>query len=76
MANWHGSARSNYVRVKDRETFLAWAQSLPDVEIVEREDAFALLAASDDGAWPSWRSREDQEDEAIDLAAEMAEHLA
>jgi hypothetical protein len=79
MANWHGSARSNYVRVKDREMFMDWAQSLPDVEVVEQEGAFALLAISEDGGWPSFRSRqdqEDQEDEAIDLAAEIADHLA
>jgi hypothetical protein len=76
MANWYGSSRSNYVRVKNREIFLAWAKSLPAVEIVEKLGAFALLAATDDGGWPSWRSREDQEDEAIDLAAEIAEHLA
>ncbi len=79
MANWHGSARSNYVRVKDREMFMDWAQSLPDVEVVEEEGTFALLATSEDGGWPSFRSRqdqEDQEDEAIDLAAEIADHLA
>jgi hypothetical protein len=46
MANWHGSARSNYVRVKDREIFMDWAQSLPDVEVVEQEGTFALLATS------------------------------
>jgi hypothetical protein len=34
---------------------------------------------SEDGGWPSFRSRqdqEDQEDDAIDLAAEIADHLA
>ena len=76
MANWNGCARSNYVRVRDRELFLAWAQSLPDVEIVEKEGAFALLATTDDGGWSLLRGREGQEDEPIDLAAEMAEHLA
>lgn len=79
MANWYGSARSNYVRVKDREKFLDWAQSLPDVEVVEQEGTFALLARGEYGGWPSFRSRddrEDQEDEAIDLAAEIAIHLA
>jgi hypothetical protein len=79
MANWYGSARSNYVRVKDRETFMAWAQSLPDIEVVEQEGAFALLATSEDGGWPSFRRGEDQEaqgDESIDLAAEIAGHLA
>ena len=79
MANWNGSARSNYVRVKDREMFMEWARSLPDVEVVEREHTFALLSRADDGGWPSFRCREDgedQDDEAIDLAAEIAVHLA
>jgi hypothetical protein len=76
MANWIGSARSNYVRVKDREMFLAWAESLPEVEVVEHEDSFALLAISDDGAWPSWRDPDDPHEEGVDLAAEMATHLA
>ena len=79
MANWYGSARSNYVRVKDRERFMDWAQSLPEVEVVEQEGAFALLATGEDGGWPSFRSRndqEDQDDEAIDLAAEISNHLA
>jgi hypothetical protein len=79
MANWYGSARSNYVRVKDRETFMDWAKSLPDIEIVEQEGTFALLATGEDGGWPSFRSREDQEDqgdEEIDLAPEIADHLA
>jgi hypothetical protein len=76
MASWYGSARSNYVRVKDREIFMDWAQSLPDVEVVEQEGVFALLATSEDGGWPSFRSRQDREDEAIDLAAEIADHLA
>jgi hypothetical protein len=77
MANWNGSARSNYVRVKDRRTFMVWALSLPDVEVVEQEGAFALLVTGEDGGWPSFRSCDDrEEDEAIDLAAEMANHLA
>jgi hypothetical protein len=79
MANWNGSARSNYVRIKDREMFMNWAQSLYEIEVVEREGAFALLATVEDVGWPSFRSREGQEDvddEAIDLAAEMADHLA
>jgi hypothetical protein len=76
MANWYGSARSNYVRVKDRDAFLQWAQSVPDIKVVEREGTFALLAAGDDGGWPSFRTSEDQDDEEIDLPAEIAVHLA
>jgi hypothetical protein len=75
MANWIGSARSNYVRVKDREMFLAWAESLPDVEVVERDGRFALLAIGDEGGWPSLRICEDPDEEEINLPAEIATHL-
>lgn len=78
MANWYGSARSNYVRVKDDEAFRAWVATLPDVNLVERDDTFALLVgrASDSGGWPSFRFGPEGEDEEIDLAAEIAAHLA
>jgi hypothetical protein len=77
MANWYGSARSNYVRVKNRETFLAWVQTLPGVEFAEKDDAFALLVGrdSDGGGWPPSRFTGDL-DEEIDLALEIAPHLA
>jgi hypothetical protein len=71
MANWYGSARSNYVRVRDREAFLDWADSLPHVEVVDKGDMFALLVAGD--GWPSFR---DGADEELDLATEIANHLA
>src|ERR1700722_7285892 len=77
--SWYGSARSNYVRVKDRAAFRHWALSLPDVEIAERDGAFALLAMGADGGWPSFRDCEDEQnldEEPIDLAAEIAAHLA
>ena len=73
MANWYGSARSNYIRVKDREAFLEWAASLPDVEVVDRDERFALLVTGD-GSWPSFRC--DREDEEFDLAVEIVGHLA
>lgn len=66
MANWYGSARSNYIRVKDQETFLAWVDSLPNVEVVDKDDRFALLVKGDgDGSWPSLRW--DREDGEFDL---------
>jgi hypothetical protein len=77
MANWYGSARSNYVRVKDDEAFSAWVATLPGVELVKKEGKFALLVGrdSDTGGWPSFRFGANNEDEEIDLAAEIATHL-
>lgn len=73
MANWYATARSNYVRVKDPKAFLDWADSLPNVEVVDRGERFALLVTGEDG-WPSFRG--EQGDEEIDLASEIANHLA
>ena len=50
MANWHGVARSNYVRVKEHE--LGIIKTIFDVEVVrDKEDRVALIAG-DDGATP------------------------
>lgn len=78
MANWYGTARSNYVRVKDSATFYAWAQTLPDVEVVEKNGTFALIvdSNSDSGGWPSLRPGVADEDQEIDIASEIVPHLA
>jgi hypothetical protein len=63
MANFVGSARSNYFEVRDEAAFLAWVEELPGVTAYNAEDGsdgrrrFTLLADdSDDGTWPSWRT--------------------
>lgn len=81
MANYVGYARSNYFRVRDAEAFLAWVETLPGV-VACREDGDAeyfvlLIEDADGGGWPNWRYHEDVEDEEeIDLHAELSEHLA
>ena len=81
MANYGGYARSNYFRVRDASAFLGWVETLPGV-VARREDGdrdrFVLLVEDgDDGGWPNWRYYEDGEDEEeIDLHAELAGHLA
>jgi len=81
MANYVGSARSNYFRVRDEAAFLGWVKALPGV-VARREDGdperFALLVEDgDDGGWPNWRYEEEAgEEEEIDLHAELAGHLA
>jgi hypothetical protein len=81
MANYVGYARSNYFRVRDEAAFLRWVETLPGV-VARREDGnpgrFALLVeAGDDGGWPSRRHSEGmEEEEDIDLHAELAGHLA
>ena len=80
MANYGGYARSNYFRVRNASAFLSWVETLPGV-VARKEDGperFVLLVEDgDDGGWPNWRYYEDMEDEEeIDLHAELAEHLA
>jgi hypothetical protein len=76
MANWYGSARSNYFRVKDKDAFLKWADSrgLGVFKNEESTDLFAIYGGenTDDGSWPSYDVEGDTE---IDLVTELAQHL-
>ena len=76
MANWYGSARSNYFRVKDSDTFLNWAngRGLGVFKNEESRDLFAIYGGdhTDDGSWPSYDMEGDTE---IDFVAELAQHL-
>lgn len=75
MANWYGSSRSNYFRVKDREAFLQWTEKrgLGVFKSDENAEHFAIYSAdNDNGSWPSYDPEEDIE---IDLVAELAQHL-
>jgi hypothetical protein len=88
MADWHGSARSNYFLVKDRQAFSLALAGL-SVQIVDRtnwiagqgevkvDERVALLSDDEYGGWPSYRSGDDvDEDEQIDLPQIVSEHLA
>jgi len=76
MANWYGSARSNYFRVKDRDAFLNWADSrgLGVFKNDESSDLFAIYGgeSTGDGSWPSYDVEGDTE---FDLVDELAQHL-
>ena len=76
MANWYGTSRSNYFRVKDKDAFLKWAdgRGLGVFNNEENADLFAIYGGegTDDGSWPSYDVEGDTE---IDLVAELAQHL-
>jgi hypothetical protein len=76
MANWYGSARSNYFCVKDREAFLQWAEKrgLGVFKSENNPEHFAIHGgdSTDEGLWPSYDMDADTE---IDLVAELAGHL-
>jgi hypothetical protein len=76
MANWYGSSRSNYFRVKDCDAFLQWVERRGLALFENSEDAalFAIHSgdSTDAGSWPSYDPETDTE---IDLVAELAQHL-
>ena len=82
MANFNGTARSNYFRVKDEAAFRTWCAAL-GLAIFEGEGKqlgmFGFYSDdSDTGTFPSFRpSRHgEDDDEEIDLGEELAPHLA
>lgn len=81
MANWYGTARSNWFRVKDEPGFRAWVKKW-DLYLAEREDngvkTFALFRPenSDTGGWPSWSEDEDGDEIEFDMAADLPPLLA
>ncbi len=79
MANWYGTARTNYFMVKDAAAFKAWVDSLPSCVLIENDDgAFGFYVDSEDsGGFPSERYDEANDDYVdIDLADELVPHLA
>ena len=76
MANWYGSSRSNYFRVKDCDAFLQWVEKR-GLGLFKNSGDAALFAihsgdSTDGGSWPSYDLEADTE---IDLATELAQHL-
>ncbi len=82
MADWYGSARSNYFRVKDAEAFKEWVDSVPDLAARQETEGkdkgkFMLWSAHEYGGWPTDRYNEEtDEHEQYDLGTELSKHLA
>lgn len=84
MANWYGTARSNYFKVKDPEAFKAWVEKR-GLQLLHGSDekgfGIAVGDSSDSGGWPTTDSeaitagKTDEECE-ISIHDELAEHLA
>ena len=91
MANFNGTARSNYFRVKNAAAFEAAMQGLPDIDVWTKTDEAGVVRHAissvdcDTGAWPSWtiRIEPDPDEEGafigdeyeIDMPTEIAPHL-
>ncbi len=78
MANYYGSARSNYFKVKDEAVFQEALSLIPDIEIHgDNESGFCILVSGGDyGGWPNmgW-NEETEEDYDIDVPLLVSEHL-
>jgi hypothetical protein len=56
MANWYGSARSNYFAVKDVAAFWDWLSGISALNAWEKDGKFAISSdCPDSGGWPSSR---------------------
>ena len=81
MANWYGTARSNYFLVKDDQKFLEWASTLPiDAEKCnsgEDEGKWMIYSTEQDsGGWPSYRYDEESEEYIeVDWPSVLSAHL-
>lgn len=78
MANWTGSARSNYFRVKDEQAFREALSALDITVSTNDERKVCLLSQDEYGGWPNWITAEtiDEEDVEVDVAEIVAGHLA
>jgi hypothetical protein len=90
MANFHGSARSNYFKVKNEAEFMRWVNSVPGLGAWSKRDddgeqTHAVYSDDGDhGCWPHCRELDEDHpdyDESdcgsvyIDLTQELSGHL-
>lgn len=81
MANWYGTARSNYFRVKDEPAFRQEAARL-GLKVVastlNKEFFMVCPATNDSGGWPVWSTTEGDGDNMpleLDIVASLSKHL-
>jgi hypothetical protein len=80
MANWYGTARSNYFRVNNPDTFREEMDALEGIAVVTREiegeTRYGILETGGEG-WPySQYNEETQVYDDVDIGATLMEHLA
>jgi hypothetical protein len=80
MANYYGTWRSNYFKVKNEEEFLKWFEGVPDAELSgnNSRDGFCILQGQfgDGAGFPSSRINEETDEaEEFDMFEELAPYL-
>ena len=83
MANYYCSCRSSYFKIKDKEKFLAWAATVPNIdasiEETGKHEGLAVILGnnSDGGGWPGERfNKETDQYEDLDFFGELSGHIA
>lgn len=74
MANWYGTSRSNYFRVKDAEAFKSHMDEL-GARHWSRSDGTFAVGGDDDGHWPSSFIDDTGECQDFDFMEEVRKHL-
>ena len=76
MANWYGTARSNYFKVKNIEVFKEFTDSV-GLDLHMKDDMVMIHPSNtEDGAWPSSYYDDEIDDyEELDLTTEISLHL-
>ena len=77
MANFNGTARSNYFKVKDIAAFDAWVETIPSLVSSPTADMQMVYSDDpDDGCFPSHYCDDDGNDFDLDIEEELKKHLA
>ena len=83
MANYYGSARTNYFRVKDVDAFNKWIEQFSGLEKIVHETQGTVGVLFDDGVpncrWETEKDADGNEhdvDVEVDFMEELAAHLA
>lgn len=77
MADWYGSALTNYFRVKDEDAFRAWAEAAY-LCAFEEDGRFGVYSLDEYGGWPSNVEDDDAPggERSFDIVDELAVHAA
>lgn len=73
MANWIGTSRSNYIKVKDADAFKRDMEAMQLAVFAKSGgDAFCVVSRTDDGDWPNIDL---DAEESFDIEARIAPHM-
>lgn len=77
MANYYGNSRSNYFKVKNKENFEEFIDSIEGLELInDNENRVGFLVVNESGSIPCERYNEENDEYVdIDFNQELAQHL-